>query len=193
MRQWKQNSFIPEAFTLCLFADFLKSPIASASKKKGVWTFCLHGARISLITLFRFYFLLSFFSSSFSFPSSFLPSDFILLSPPFSPKYLTLSIKPSVLFRRERDPCALIIINRKVDNKPKIFSHCCHPPPLPFPPTQGRDIAEVRTIHCKKRLTIFPSSAGMPLTKVSLVWNNLIISGQGEFGWWHPDWGRENS
>jgi hypothetical protein len=30
--------------------------------------------------------------------------------------------------------------------------------------------------HCKKRLLIFPSSAGMSLTKLSL--NNLIIPGQ---------------
>jgi hypothetical protein len=37
-------------------------------------------------------------------------------------------------------------------------------------------------VHCKKRLTIFPSTAGMPLTKLSLVGNNLINLGQGEFG-----------
>jgi hypothetical protein len=35
---------------------------------------------------------------------------------------------------------------------------------------------------CKKRLTIFPSPAGMSLTKLSLSGNNLIIRGQGEFG-----------
>jgi hypothetical protein len=46
--------------------------------------------------------------------------------------------------------------------------------------------------HCKKRLTIFPSPAGMSLTKLSLTGNNLIIAGQGEFGKVHSDWGREN-
>ncbi len=30
-------------------------------------------------------------------------------------------------------------------------------------------------IHCRKRLTLFPSPAGMSLTKLSLVGNNLII------------------
>jgi hypothetical protein len=37
-------------------------------------------------------------------------------------------------------------------------------------------------VHCKKRLTIFPSPAGMSLTKLFLDGNNLIISCQGEFG-----------
>ncbi len=36
-----------------------------------------------------------------------------------------------------------------------------------------------RYVHCKKRLSIFPSSAGMPLAKL-------------EYGQWHPGWGREN-
>ncbi len=34
----------------------------------------------------------------------------------------------------------------------------------------------------KKRFTIFPSPAGMSLTKLSLVVNNFIFPGQGEFG-----------
>jgi hypothetical protein len=33
---------------------------------------------------------------------------------------------------------------------------------------------------------------GMSLTKLSLAGNYLIIPGQGEFGKWHPAWGREN-
>jgi hypothetical protein len=40
--------------------------------------------------------------------------------------------------------------------------------------------------HCKKRSTIFPFPAGMLLTKHSLAGNNLvnlIIPGQGEFGY----------
>jgi hypothetical protein len=37
-------------------------------------------------------------------------------------------------------------------------------------------------LHCKKRLAVFPSPAGMPLTKLSLAENNQIISWQGEFG-----------
>jgi hypothetical protein len=32
----------------------------------------------------------------------------------------------------------------------------------------------------------------MSLIKLSLSGNNLIIQGQGEFGWWHSGWGREN-
>ncbi len=36
--------------------------------------------------------------------------------------------------------------------------------------------------HCKKRLAIFPSPAGMSLTKLSPAGNNLIIPGRGEFG-----------
>jgi hypothetical protein len=34
----------------------------------------------------------------------------------------------------------------------------------------------------KKRLAVFPSPAGMSLTKLSLAGNNLILPGQGEFG-----------
>ncbi len=37
-------------------------------------------------------------------------------------------------------------------------------------------------IHCKKRLAVFPSPAGMLLTKLSLAGNNLVIPGQKEFG-----------
>ncbi len=33
----------------------------------------------------------------------------------------------------------------------------------------------------KKRLPVFPSPAGMPLTKLSLAGNNLIIPGQRDF------------
>jgi hypothetical protein len=32
-----------------------------------------------------------------------------------------------------------------------------------------------KKVHCKKRLSIFPSPAGMSLTKLSLVGNNLIF------------------
>ncbi len=38
-------------------------------------------------------------------------------------------------------------------------------------------------LHCKKRLAIFPSLAGMSLTTLSLAGNNLIIPGQGKFGY----------
>jgi hypothetical protein len=44
----------------------------------------------------------------------------------------------------------------------------------------------------KKILSIFLSPAGKSLTKLSLDGNNLIIPGQGEFGKWHPGWGRDN-
>jgi hypothetical protein len=39
------------------------------------------------------------------------------------------------------------------------------------------------TVKKEKRLTFFPSPAGMSPVKLSLAGNNLIISGQGEFGW----------
>jgi hypothetical protein len=38
-------------------------------------------------------------------------------------------------------------------------------------------------MHCKKKVSDFPSPAGMSLTKLSLVRNNKIISRQGGFGW----------
>jgi hypothetical protein len=41
---------------------------------------------------------------------------------------------------------------------------------------QGR--RSFRILHCKKRLAVFPSPAGMSLTKLSLGGNNLIIPGQ---------------
>jgi hypothetical protein len=37
-------------------------------------------------------------------------------------------------------------------------------------------------LHCKKRFAIFPSPAGVTLTKLSLDGNTLIITAQGEFG-----------
>jgi hypothetical protein len=56
--------------------------------------------------------------------------------------------------------------------------------PTPFPPsecvlplTKGWGV-----LHCKKRIAAFPSPAGMSLTKLSLARNNLIHTGQGEFG-----------
>jgi hypothetical protein len=48
------------------------------------------------------------------------------------------------------------------------------PPPVPLGPNHP--------IHCKKRLAIFTSPAGMSLTTLSLTQNNLIIPGLGEFG-----------
>jgi hypothetical protein len=39
---------------------------------------------------------------------------------------------------------------------------------------------------------IFPSLAGMSVTKLSMDRKNYIIPVQGEFGKWHPGWGREN-
>jgi hypothetical protein len=47
-------------------------------------------------------------------------------------------------------------------------------------------------LHCKKRLAVFPSPAGMSLIKLSQGGNNLIIPSQGELGKLHPGWGREN-
>ncbi len=47
-------------------------------------------------------------------------------------------------------------------------------------------------IHCKERLAVFPSPAGMSVTKLSLDGNNQIFPVQGEFGKWPPGWGQEN-
>jgi hypothetical protein len=41
---------------------------------------------------------------------------------------------------------------------------------------------DLKKVHCKKRFAIFPSPAGMSLTKLSLAGNNLNIPVQGEFG-----------
>jgi hypothetical protein len=51
---------------------------------------------------------------------------------------------------------------------------------------------KISTVHCKKRLAVFPSPAGMSLSELSLAGNNLIIPAYGEFGKLHPGWGREN-
>jgi hypothetical protein len=44
-----------------------------------------------------------------------------------------------------------------------------------------RFLAGVVNIHCKKRVAVFPSPAGMPLTILSLAGNNFNIPGQGEY------------
>jgi hypothetical protein len=44
----------------------------------------------------------------------------------------------------------------------------------------------------KKRFAIFPVSAWMSLTKLSLAGYTLIIPAQGEFGKWLPGWGQQN-
>ncbi len=59
-------------------------------------------------------------------------------------------------------------------------------PPRLFSFIDGR-----QRVHCKKRFATFPSSAWVSLTKLSLGRSNLIIPAQGEFGKWHPGWGRE--
>jgi hypothetical protein len=43
-----------------------------------------------------------------------------------------------------------------------------------------------------KKVIDFPAPRGLSLTKLSLTGNYQIIPGQGEFGKWHPGWGREN-
>ncbi len=46
----------------------------------------------------------------------------------------------------------------------------------------GGGVQQPERLHCKKSLTDDISSAGMPLTKLSLAGNNTIILAQGEFG-----------
>ncbi len=52
-------------------------------------------------------------------------------------------------------------------------------------------VSMFQLIHCKKRLAIFLSPAGMSLIKLSLAGNYWIFPDQGEFGKWHLGWGRE--
>ncbi len=58
-----------------------------------------------------------------------------------------------------------------------------------FIPNEGTTSRRPRPIHCKKKLAIFPSPAGMSRTKLFLAENNLITPVQGEFGLWHHSWG----
>jgi hypothetical protein len=46
----------------------------------------------------------------------------------------------------------------------------------------AQDRYRIGSLHCKKMLAIFPSPAGMSLTKLSQAGNYFIIPGQGEFG-----------
>ncbi len=57
---------------------------------------------------------------------------------------------------------------------------------------EQKSLMQEHSIHRQKRLPIFPSLAGMSQANFSLAGKNLIIPGQGEFGLWHPGWGREN-
>ncbi len=61
-----------------------------------------------------------------------------------------------------------------------------------YPALKDVQVWDFLPLHCKKRLTVFLSPAGMSMTKLSLAGNNQKIPGQGEFGKWHPGWGREN-
>ncbi len=45
-----------------------------------------------------------------------------------------------------------------------------------------KPLMHMLSIHCKNRLAVFLSPAGMSLTKLSLVGNKFRIPGQGEFG-----------
>jgi hypothetical protein len=47
---------------------------------------------------------------------------------------------------------------------------------------ENQEIRIYSHMHCKKRLAIFPSPAGMSLIKLQLAGKNLIIPDQGEFG-----------
>jgi hypothetical protein len=41
--------------------------------------------------------------------------------------------------------------------------------------------SRIFSLHCKKRLAIFPSPTGMSLIKLSLAGNNYIIPAQGQY------------
>jgi hypothetical protein len=43
-------------------------------------------------------------------------------------------------------------------------------------------ILRIRQLHCKKRLAVFPSPAGIITYQTLPGWENLFIAGQGEFG-----------
>ncbi len=63
--------------------------------------------------------------------------------------------------------------------------------PLQHSSYQPLRAQSAKLIHCKKKVSLFPSPAGMSMTKLSLGRNNQIIPVQGEFDQWHPSWGRE--
>ncbi len=48
-------------------------------------------------------------------------------------------------------------------------------------------------LHCKKKVSGFPSPAGVSLTKLFLAGSNWIIPSKGEFCKWHPGWGRKTA
>jgi hypothetical protein len=62
----------------------------------------------------------------------------------------------------------------------RVFTNCCKPlEVLLLKQYRYRDQIQIliyRTIHCKKRISIFLSPAGMSLTKLSLVGNNDVIN-----------------
>ena len=101
------------------------------------------------------------------------PKPAVVMPPFFKAK--NLHCNPIVLFMHARQRAA------------RVHVHVCAPEPGSVR-TQigGSDRPDVFTScqarakykHCKKRLAIFPSPAGMSLTKLSLALN-LIIPGQG--------------
>jgi hypothetical protein len=76
----------------------------------------------------------------------------------------------------------------------ELFVQVCPPPPSNLPPPHPaglaselvEEVADIyfycNTLYTVKKLLIFPSPAGMSLTKLSLVGNNLINPDKGEFG-----------
>ncbi len=77
------------------------------------------------------------------------------------------------------------------DTWSKIPTYCLNLRASPCPKNNCMDkILQYGTLS--KNVIDFPSPAGLSLTKLSLAGNNQLIPGQGEFGYWHPGWGREN-
>ncbi len=66
-----------------------------------------------------------------------------------------------------------------------VWNGCCYITVDPETHTRQNGICflslEKPILHCKKRLSIFPTPAGMSLTKLSLDGKNLLILGQVDF------------
>ncbi len=71
--------------------------------------------------------------------------------------------------------------------KPRFIKNCRTWEPPTLPPSEK--VCLLFSVNWKKRFAIFPSPAGMSLTKLSLAGNNLIIPAQREFVKWLPGWG----
>ncbi len=92
--------------------------------------------------------------------------------------YIVETIFPDVLFGSNTtfSPQLVCVWLANCALSPSVFPLCSRGEAV------GSGEGPGKMIHCKKRLAIFPSTAGMSSTKLSLAGNIFIIFGQEEFG-----------